>query len=539
MVTVCVFCTTLYTQPIQLLMQVTSPRTITPSANLTFLRLLSWVFLLSAGELQAQNARESQYHLEAGGLLATDQTPFWLRANQYGIVPLKGPFLRLQGGIRSDYRPTDSTGHRPKIDWGYAVDAVANVGVTNQFILPEAHVKARVGNFELYVGRKREIIGLVDTLLTSGAYAWSGNALPIPKIQIGFYQYTPIPFTKGIVSFLGAYAHGWFEDKDRLIKGSYLHQKYIYGRLGKPTWPFRLYGGFNHEVIWAGQAAPGILNDLIAVNGKLPSTIKYYIPMVLGSRGQGDRNDPNVTSLEDNRIGNHLGSIDVAADVNLRNWNLYAYRQFVYDDGSLFYGTNLADGLNGLRLKNRRQPAGEPFFLQQITVEYLYTKSQGGDEFVIENPELRGQDNYFNHSQFVDGWTYFSRTIGTPFLTSAPEARPGLPGSRGIVNNRVSAVNLGASALVSGKLQLTTRLSLSQNAGLYIAPYPGDLTQFSGLFSAALPLPLFGGLVLSGSIALDMGDLLPNSVGMYVGFRKTGLLSRSSATAPAISSLPR
>ncbi|WP_375443396.1 capsule assembly Wzi family protein [uncultured Fibrella sp.] len=496
--------------------------------RLALLAHIGWLSFGLVSAVQAQNARINQYHLEAGSLLSTDQTPFWLRANQYGIVPLKGPVVRLQGGIRSDYRLADSSGHRPKVDWGYAVDAVANVGVTNQIILPEAHVKGRLGAFELYVGRKREIVGLVDTLLTSGAYAWSGNTLPLPKIQIGLYQYTPIPFTKGILSVLGAYSHGWFENGDRLVKGSYLHQKYLYGRIGKPTWPFRLYGGFNHEVIWGGQAAPGVLSDLIAVNGKLPSSIQYYLPMVLGLRGQGDRNDPNVTSLEDNRIGNHLGSVDLGADVNLRNWNLYVYRQFLYDDGSLFYGTNLADGLNGLRIKNRRQSAGEPFFLQQITLEYLFTESQGGDDFVIDDPELRGRDNYFNHSQFIDGWTYFGRTIGTPFLTPTAEARPTLPSSIGIVNNRVSMVHLGGSALLSGKIQVITRLSFSRNLGTYPYPYPDAPTQFSGLLTAAVPVRAFGGTMLSSSLGLDLGGLLPNSVGVYVGLRKTGLLSRGN-----------
>ncbi|WP_370724689.1 capsule assembly Wzi family protein [Fibrella aquatica] len=514
-------------------MQVTSFQPSACSIRRVFSGGLPWLFLLLSIVAQAQTDRTSQYHLETGALLSTDQTPFWLRANQYGIVPLKGPAVRLQGGIRSDYRLTDSTGNRPKLDWGYALDAVANVGVTNQVILPEAHIKGRLGAFELYVGRKREIIGLVDTLLTSGAYAWSGNALPVPKIQIGLYQYTPIPFTKGTISILGAYAHGWFENGDRIVKGSYLHQKYLYGRIGKPTWPFRLYGGFNHNVIWGGQAAPGVLSDLIAVNGKLPSAIQYYLPMVLGSRGQGDRNDPNVTSLEDNRIGNHLGSVDLGADVNLSGgWNLYGYRQFLYDDGSLFYGTNLTDGLNGLRLKNRRRHAGESFFLQQITVEYLYTKSQGGDDFVIDDPELRGRDNYFNHSQFVDGWTYVGRTIGSPFLTPSTEARPSLPADRGIVNSRVSAFNLGASALFSSTIQIITRLSFSQNLGTYPVPYPTMPSQFSGLITAAVPIKAFGGSVLSSSLGVDSGGLLPNSIGVYVGLRKTGLLSRTATAQP-------
>ncbi|GAB4007745.1 hypothetical protein GCM10028808_12190 [Spirosoma migulaei] len=174
--------------------------------------------------------RVNQYQLEVGGLGSSAQTPFWLRANQYGTVPLKNPTLRLNAGFRSDYQPIDSTGYKPKMDWGYGVNVVANLGTSTQFLLPEAYIKARFGAFELYAGRRKEMVGLVDTLLTTGAYAWSGNALPIPKIQIGLPTYTPLPFTKGVVSMMGAFAHGWFENSDRLVTGSYLHQLYIYGR---------------------------------------------------------------------------------------------------------------------------------------------------------------------------------------------------------------------------------------------------------------------------------------------------------------------
>ena len=467
-------------------------------------------------------------------MTSSDQTPFWLRANQYGVVPLRGSFARIGAGLRSDYKLADSTGYRPKVDWGYAADVVVNAGQTNQVLLPEAYVKGRIGPFELYAGRRREVVGLVDTLLTTGAYAWSGNALPIPKIQLAVPTFTSIPFTKGIISFLGAFAHGWFENSDRLVTGSYLHQKYLYGRFGKVSWPFRLYAGFNHEVIWAGYSP--LISPFASVNGQLPSSLRYYKYVVLGTRNGIDPNDRNVTSFEENRIGNHLGSIDVAADVNLSNWNVFIYRQFMYDDGSLFYGTNLADGLNGLRIKNRLKPTGATFFLRQVTFEYLFTGSQGGDVFVITDPLRRGRDNYFNHSQFLDGWTYFGRSIGNPFLTPATEVRPSLPPNTGIGNNRVSAFHVGLSALLVDKVTLTTRLSFSRNAGTYPTPYPEIPSQFSGLITASVPLDLFGGLVLNGSLALDKGELLPNSVGGYLSLRKTGLLGGNKR---AVISSPR
>ena len=491
--------------------------------------------LVTAGCCITYGQRITRYDLEAGGMASTDQTPFWLRANQYGTVPLTNPLFRANARLRSDYRPADSTGHRRKTDWGYGADVVVNAGqTTNQFLLAEGYIKGRLGAFELYAGRRKEIVGLVDTLLTTGAYAWSGNALPIPRIQIGLPTYTAIPFTKGVLSVMGAFAHGWFENSDRKVTGSYLHQKYLYARIGKPTWRLRLYAGFNHQVIWAGYYSG--LSSVVAVNGQLPSSLKYYPAVVLGTRGVY-QTDKTITSFEDNRIGNHLGSIDVAADVDINHWNLYAYRQFVYDDGSLFYGTNLADGLNGLRLKNYLKPTGVSFFLRQITVEYLFTGSQGGDVFNIFDDKKRGRDDYFNHSQFVDGWTYLGRTIGTPFLTPQTEVNSVLPNGEPVANNRVSVGHLGISALLFDKVDVITKLSVSQNAGTYAVPYYTVPMQFSGIITASVPLGLLGGTVLNGSLAIDNGGLLPNSVGAYLGLRKSGFLGkaapvRSTPTAP-------
>ena len=101
-------------------------------------------------------------------------------------------YLRLNASLNSNYRVTDSTGYRPKFDWGYGLNTVVNVGSENQLILPEAYVKGRLGAFELYVGRRKEIIGLVDTLLTSGSYIWSGNTLTNSQNSACHYQYLPL-----------------------------------------------------------------------------------------------------------------------------------------------------------------------------------------------------------------------------------------------------------------------------------------------------------------------------------------------------------
>ena len=102
--------------------------------------------------------------LEAGGYISSpDATPFWLRTNQFGIVPNTGPAGQMQGSLRKDYVFFDSLSNRPqKMDWGFAVNPVVTYSDQDQFnvVLPEAHVKARFKMLEIYAGRRREVMGL-------------------------------------------------------------------------------------------------------------------------------------------------------------------------------------------------------------------------------------------------------------------------------------------------------------------------------------------------------------------------------------------
>ena len=170
-------------------------------------------FIASFSNSYAQSneiKREIKYTAEAGTIISTNgETPFWLRANQYGIVPNQSPIFTLRGSISSDYKKAITKEDQYKLskfDWGYGLNIVGNVGKENQFLIPEAYVKAKYGAFEIYAGRRKEIVGLVDSTLSSGSYIWSGNALPMPKIQISTPNFVPLPFTKGFLSFKGNYA---------------------------------------------------------------------------------------------------------------------------------------------------------------------------------------------------------------------------------------------------------------------------------------------------------------------------------------------
>lgn len=497
-----------------------------------FLILLLSVFCRNVSAQPDSVSRTTQAYTEIGALLTTGpMVPFWQRANQYGTVPLRGSFGTVQMGLSSDYRPSSSR----QVDWGYGIEVVGNAGsLTKQVILPQAYVKARWRQLELYVGRRRTITGLVDTLLTSGAYAMSGNALPLPTIQLGTRGYVPLRFTKGLFSINATYGHAWFENENRKVQGTFLHQASLYVRLGKSSWPFRLYGGVNHQAVWGGHSS--YLGSNVSNNGQLPSSLKAYFYVVTMLPSSDLSVDNNVTSFDEtNRVGNHLGSLDVGAEFDVGDCTVLVYRQNPYDTGAIWYLTTIADGLNGISIRRRHQ--GNGFFsVDRGLVEFLYTANQGGNQFVIEDPQRRGKVDYFNNSQFIDGWTTHAHTIGTPFLTPEGDIRPWLPYGP-IINNRVAVLHAGLSGHLGKETTWLLKASNSRNMGTYDAPFASTLNQFSGLLQVSGPvqLPVLGAIQLNTSVAIDQGTFLPNAAGFQVGLRKNWFAGTRIRTKPILS----
>ncbi len=472
--------------------------------------------------------RALHYVVEAGGLRASpEQTPFWLTVNQYGLIPPRGSFGTLRAGVWRDYRlRPDSTHERTarRFDWGFGLYAVANIGspaLANNpaLLLPEAYVKIKVGVFELYGGNRREVVGLGDTLLTSGFVAWSGNAAPFPKIQFHMPNFVVVPFTRKLLALRGGYAHGWFANT--YVQGSYLHHKYLYGRIGKPNWRIRIYAGINHQVQWGGRA-DYLVGTTLAINGTLPTSFRDYVSLVTG-RYPDDIQNSRFTSFDgENRVGNHVGSYDVALEWQGRTANWLLYHQHIYDDASGLALQNLPDGLTGLRFLNQQRP-GAAFRVQRVVVEWISTTNQSGP-FFDQVIRYQGRDNYFNHSQYREGWSYRGRTLGTPFIAPRSDFSPTVNAFTGggfFANNRVVAWYGGAMGAFKRGPALTLRASYSRNFGTYNQPYPQPFRQFSTLLSAQWRLGGWSGTTLTTTVARDQGELFPNSVGGFVSLRKS------------------
>lgn len=471
----------------------------------------------------AQSRLSGQVGLGALGTSA-EQTPFWLRANQWGTVPLQGSFVTLRGGLHRGYA-TDTARTR-RFDWGFGVYGVANAGVgaaasspSNRVAtyLPDAYAKLRWGRVELWAGNRREVAGLGDTVLTSGFLIWSGNAPTFPKVQIHTPNYVPLRFTKQFVAVRAGYAHGWFVNT--YVRGSYLHQKYAYLRFGKPGARLHVAAGLTHQVQWGGYAAY-LVNTPIAIDGRMPSTLRDYVYVVTGTYPEAFRNDRLTEFDGENRVGNHIGSIDLSVDWRRQRGHWRLYRQHLYEDASGLAFQNVPDGLTGLSYQRFAHPKVR-FQVRRVTLEWLCTTDQTDNTFDIR-ARFQGADNYFNHSQYRQGWSYRQRAIGTPLVVPQPELGP-LPrryeNAGFFPNNRLIAWYGAVQAgFINGPL-FTLRGSFSRGFGTFAKPYPTPVEQVSALLLMQWPLKR-SGISVNATAAIDRGTLLPQVVGGYVGLTK-------------------
>lgn len=482
------------------------------------------LLLLLGPALLAQPPRAPRVTAELGGWAATGQrTPFWLRANQWGRVPFDVPAATGRLAVAIDYRARDTSrafskkNHR--LDWGVGAEGVVNaLPGAARALLPQAYAKVRFRGLELWAGRRFEFFTLGDSALTAGAYAWSGNALPVPKVQLGLPEYVPLGFLKNVVAFRGFYAHGWFNTP--YIQGAYLHQKALYGRFGRPEGRLNVQLGLNHQVLWGGRAEY-LKSSPLAVDGQLPHSLGDYVRgVIFGKIPTEYRNDRFTNFDGENRIGNHLGSLDLAVEVRLNRGRVLAYHQHPYEDMTGLLLRNAPDGLYGLRWRPDR-PTGRVFALNAVLVEWLYTKYQAGATFDLPGSRFKGGDNYFNHSQYVQGWSYFGRTVGTPFLAPQAELRPELQQGPFFPNNRVAVYHLGLEGRVKNRALVMAKLSYSRNVGTYTLPFEREVRQFSGLLRVDLPVAWLGGTTVSAHLARDAGGLYPSATGVYLSLRKS------------------
>ena len=441
-----------------------------------------------------------------GGLSSSNYTPFWLRANQFGAVPTEENYINVGGSAYVEYRKGK------KMDWGLGASARLNLGDTQaDLLVQEAYLKGKWGIFELSAGRKKYIQGLMDSTLSSGSFAFSGNALPMPKVEIVVNEYWHPDFLGGYFGFKGNFVHGLFDNKRSDVDHIFLHQKSFYGRLGKPNALFKFYGGFNHQVQWGGTLKYPDPTNQVSRKGKVASSLKDYLYVITGQSMAAAGGDTAKYGMNDayNRLGNHLGTLDVGMEIDGKYGKVFFYRQSIYEDGSLFYGNNITDGLHGVAFSTKRKQG-----LLKIVFEYFNTISQGGAGGSGNTVGfLRGQDNYLNNGVYREGWTYLGRGLGSPLMTLDSETDLNAGKDIFYDNNRIETFYVGAEVM-AGENRFMFRGSLSNAIGAYGSEYIPVKKQIALGLQWQRQIFVFGQeAFLSANVGADLGSWKKDLVG--------------------------
>lgn len=480
-----------------------------------------YFFLLLGLTCVKGNAQTSLINgsVEVQGVAGTaHNTPFWFRSNQYGSIPLPGTSAVVIGALQADYDTTRSK----HFDWGGSLEVRGDLGEKARGTLIEGYGKLKVGVFELKAGRIKEIMGLVDTTLSSGAFAISGNALGIPKVDISIPDYFQLPWWGGLLAFKGNFAQGWIGEvpvqykhlDNNIFIYAWWHQKSFYARLGKPSWRLKLYGGINHQVYWGQE-------DKVFGKSYTLSNWQTYLYVV------------TVKTYQNSKVGKQLGSLDMGLTYDWENIRLFVYHQFFISEGALAHLANLRDGLSGISLTNKTDER-RLFHWSKFLFEFFCSKNQAGYPWSRYTPS--GDENYYNNYEYAQGWSYNGLGLGTPFISTHTSTRAGLPNDPQdyFNNNRVVAFHAGAQGAVEN-WYFTVKLSYSLNYGtfgtsiyghstghLYVPPHFGiwqEVSQFSSFLEVKKELG--HGYNIGCLAALDAGKLLNNSGGVILKLSRT------------------
>jgi len=461
--------------------------------------LTALLFLATASSLFAQKD-SLHYDVQLMTLVSSGQyAPFWQQSIRYGSVLYSPNSTDLFVGI--DKNPGNS---KQLFTYGYKAKLLLQTDYKETHAyFHELYAEGHLSVFSLIIGKREEYLGCQDSALSCGGILFSKNARPMPKITAGIEHFAPVPFTQGWVEVKGAIAHGWFTD-NTYMKDVYLHHLYAYGRIGGKL-PVHLSYGIDHVAQWGGYNA---------VEGQQPDGFGDFIRIVKGS--QGGKNALETDRI--NALGNHILSQTLQLEAELNGFKLSAYWQNISEDGPIGRignTMNASDGLWGVSLHNNRFP-----ILKGLLYEYLRTTDQSGPINEKDGIVYGGADGYFTNSVYQEGWNYFNRTIGTPFISSPFYNKNGTIYT---LNSRVEVHHLGAEGDIKG-YNYRLLASFSKNYGAYYAPFPSMIKNSSLLLEVHKSFPRLQGVEAGISLAADFGKLYGNSTGCMITLRKRGFL---------------
>ncbi|HEY0174738.1 MAG TPA: capsule assembly Wzi family protein [Pedobacter sp.] len=468
------------------------------------------IILFSLLQLSVKAQFLDSLQIKAGtavSVASQDYLPLWLVSNRFGVVSDQKFDFTTHFGISNSNRIGPEMSIYDNNDRGiyfnYGLDAYNNDHL-HKTVFEQAFVKARYKNLTLSVGRFEQIIGEVDHDLSTGSLGVSGNALPIPKINLSL-DYTDVPFTNGWLQFKGMFSHGWM-GPDQFMKHAFLHEKNLYLRIGKGK--FKLYGGIQHYAVWGGEN-PGL--------PKTDRSLAGFLDVVLVKISD----DGTTTGqFRPNRSGDQRGVIEAGAEWEDENTKIDFNNQTPFDSGQGIDIRN-RDRLLSLNITDKRPDA----ILKKITFEFISTKQM--NDFYAS----RYRESYYNNGVYRTGWEYNDMIIGTPLFVNRvrgskyfDDVKPydwnapagTILANNNIIGNRVVGGHVGFVTAITDHIYSKTMITYTMNYGTYtVKPdfYPAR-SQYYSLEEVSWDIKGTQ-LAFTGSVAYDWGGFSHNFGSMF------------------------
>lgn len=514
------------------------------------------MLLLLLPELCFSQFDSLKIHIKAFGTGGTTGfAPHWIAADRYGLFSDTTNDALIMPGFEMPMR----FGKHFKINTGF--DFAINHDLKKSFIY-QGYLNAYYGKLQLKMGRQEYTIGQHSDTLSSGSFIISNNALPVPMIGLGFYNYVEVPFTHGYVYIKGAWNQGWLDNnrlEHSLYNKPFYHEKYLYVKFARlPVNPFI---GLVHTVMYGG----------VDKDGKKVGVDYWAAFFGKGSTAAGRRGEAT------NAIGEHLGIIDIGLTKTIKSTNITAFYQIPMSSSTGYIDNFSRNGdfFTGLLIKISGKK-----IISGFDYEWIRTWEQGGEgipdpivngKFIVpSDPNDRqylkdyytalgynvsdfnteqewrafleaytnygllfgGRENYYNNHLY--GHIYKSRIIGTPLFLTKPELRHMAGNSNGyyVINNRVEAHHFGFFGWFTKNLNYRMLFTFTRNQGAWqqyggrttwegiaIDPdfnwyWKGDRDQYYTLFEIHYSPPKFKHWNIQAAMAWDFGRIYHNLGGM-------------------------
>lgn len=439
-----------------------------------------------------------------------DYAPFWIQSNHNGNISAS-PY---SGNISATICKPATQPHR-WYDYDFAVQLSGRLqsdlhthfslykklgtGYFNQLY---AHV--RLYFLDILAGIKPINYESIDPLLSSGSMLISSNSQPIPRITIGIDDYIPFPGLYGYIELKGCITYGWLPD-NVYIEGCCYHHKYAALRFGGRL-PVNISYEFHHAAQWGGVSP---------VDGNLNGDNwgRSFLNVFFAQRGGTTANDLL------NAQGNHLTSQQLAVTAKGKDWNITAYWQDFAESNFAFLGLgqNIADGIWGISVQQNAWP-----YISGVTYEYMNTTDQSGPWHDRDGLCYGGNDSYYRNSIYQNGWNYFYRSMGTPFITSP------LYNTNGTIytlNSRVRLHHMGIRGDIYG-FKYRLLCSYVRNYGNNNTSKLLLSTNTATLLEVNKHVEKAWGLDFGISLAGDFGSQFGNQFGVMLTIRKQDIITQ-------------